>query len=76
MQYSIRQYYVFPLWRVFSGLMFDFLFVDIWTQFGMFALFDFDGTQNGSVGSFFKKWAIPGLFLFIFVFSIQMIVNK
>ena len=24
---------------------------------------------------FFLKWAIPGLFLFIFVFSIQMIIN-
>ena len=23
-----------------------------------------------------KKWAIPGLFLFIFVFSIQLIINK
>ena len=25
---------------------------------------------------FKKKWAIPGLFLFIFVFSIQLIINK
>ena len=25
---------------------------------------------------FLKKWAIPGLFLFIFVFSIQLIINK
>ena len=25
---------------------------------------------------FFKKWAIPGLFFFIFVFSIQMKVNN
>ena len=25
---------------------------------------------------FLKKWAIPGLFLFIFVFSIQLILNK
>ena len=25
---------------------------------------------------FFKKWAIPGLFLFIFVFTIQLIINK
>ena len=25
---------------------------------------------------FLKKWAIPGLFFFIFVFSIQLIVNK
>ena len=26
--------------------------------------------------SIFFKWAIPGLFLFIFVFSIQLIINK
>ena len=25
---------------------------------------------------FFKKWAIPGLFFFIFVFSLQLTVNK
>ena len=26
--------------------------------------------------SILKKWTIPGLFLFIFVFSIQLIINK
>ena len=25
---------------------------------------------------FFLKWAIPGLFLFIFIFSIQLMINK
>ena len=35
-------------------------------------------TLNGIVDRliFEKKWAIPGLFLFIFVFSIQLIINK
>ena len=26
--------------------------------------------------NFFKEWAIPGLFFFIFVFSLQLTVNK
>ena len=32
--------------------------------------------MSGSKSRCYKKWAIPGLFLFIFIFSIQLIINK
>ena len=32
--------------------------------------------REGEEIFFFKKWAIPGLFLFIFVFSIQLVIYK
>ena len=42
-------------------------FFSNWAKFWTF----FDSYYD----SFFKKWAISGLFFFIFVFSIQLIVN-
>ena len=62
----------FGLYLVFGTKLWPYLVVGtkFWTYFGTF----FGAIEQ--IFFFKKKWAIPGLFLFIFVFSIQLIINK